>query len=141
MIRKRRSIRKKSDDVSDQLDSVESQVEISSSIERNFNQSANSISRRSKRSSRPSRAVTANLFEKWVKFCSLLLLVPARRSPSRWRHLEKGKKGWLKTTFSFGSHFYNPLKKFTLPFCFTTFTFASEEQEINVDVEKLIQKG
>ena len=56
----------------------------------------------------------------------------------QWRHLERGRKGWLKTTFSFGSHFYNPLKSLRSPFRFTTFTFASEEQKINVDVKKLM---
>ena len=73
------------------------------------------------------------------KFRSLFCLVLARGSLSQWRHLERGKGGWLKTTFFF--FFFLVLtfyKKFTFPFCFTTSTFASEEQKVNVDVKKLI---
>ena len=56
---------------------------------------------------------------------------------------EEGRmaKNYYFFFFFFGSHFYNPLKSLRLLFCFTTFTFASEEQKINVDVRKLMWKG
>ena len=42
--------------------------------------------------------------------------------------LGKGEGRMVRNYFSFGSHFYNPVKRITFPFWFTTFTFASEEQ-------------
>ena len=51
----------------------------------------------------------------------------------------RGKGRMVRNYFSFWVlTFYNPLRSLSFLFCFTTFAFASEEQEINVDVEKLL---
>ena len=46
----------------------------------------------------------------------------------------------IKNYFLFGSHFYNPLKSLRFPFCFATFTFASEELD-ECRSEKIDIKG
>ena len=71
----------------------------------------------------------------FVIFFSVL----ARGSLSQWRHLERegrNVKNYFFFFFWFSLLYYS--KRSTFPFCFATFTFAREEQEVNVDVKKLI---